>query len=271
MKQALIIAVAPNGARKTKQELPQIPLSAGEIAQTTRECRDAGASMIHLHVRDANGQHSLDVSLYQQAIDEINRITDASIFIQVTSEAVGIYSPEQQFDMIHKLKPPAVSIGLREIKRLGRSKIRQNFEFMRANNILPQLILYSENDLILYKKWLKEQTLPGKSYPILLVIGKKQPEGNLEYGNLTQNLVDNLETKNWMVCGFGQNEFKTAVKAAELGGNIRLGFENNHLLENQIKANSNAELIQQMVDHLKKKEIYTRNYNETLDLMRPDW
>ncbi len=86
-----LIAVAPNGARKLKTDHPQIPLNAEELSETAKNCFAAGASMIHLHVRDENNRHSLAVDAYKEAIKEIQK-AEPNIFIQVTSEAVGIYS-----------------------------------------------------------------------------------------------------------------------------------------------------------------------------------
>ena len=54
------MTVAPNGGRKTKADHPALPLSADELARTAAECLERGASMIHLHVRDADGKHILD-------------------------------------------------------------------------------------------------------------------------------------------------------------------------------------------------------------------
>ena len=70
-EQALMLAVAPNGARKTREDHPALPLSPAELADTSAACRDAGACMIHLHVRDAQQQHSLDPELYRVAIAAI--------------------------------------------------------------------------------------------------------------------------------------------------------------------------------------------------------
>ncbi len=63
-----ILAVAPNGARRTNTDHPALPMTADEIARTAAECREAGAAMIRLHVRDRNGDHSLDADLYRDAI-----------------------------------------------------------------------------------------------------------------------------------------------------------------------------------------------------------
>ena len=61
----IAIAVAPNGGRKTKADHPALPLTPAELAATAAECLEAGAAMIHVHVRDANGRHLLDADAYR--------------------------------------------------------------------------------------------------------------------------------------------------------------------------------------------------------------
>ena len=200
----LLLAVAPNGARKSKADHPQIPLNAEEIAITAKDCLAAGASMTYIHVRNPDGSHSLSVDHYAEAIAEIKRVTKDGIFIQVTSEAVYIYKAEQQFEMIYKLRPNAVSIGLREIIQLEETVINQHFLAMREAHINPQLILYNEADLTLYKEWLERKVIPGKAYPFLLVIGKKMPEPGFNDEFLRPDFIQDLPASSWMICAFGK-------------------------------------------------------------------
>lgn len=268
----ILLAVAPNGARKTKNDNPSIPLNSTEIAQTAKDCLSAGASMMHLHVRKPeDNSHSLSVYLYQQAIAAIDKNCNRTMFVQVTSEAVGIYSPEEQFEMIHTLKPKAVSIGLREIKSLAENVIFEHFSRMRESNIHPQIILYNEYDLKNYHDWLSRKVLPGKSYPILLVIGKPTPEGSFENSFLIESNIKQLKASSWMICAFGENEFDAAKLAAGLGGHIRIGFENNSILADGTEAEDNAALIHQIAQHLKDKNIPLASYTDAIEIMKPDW
>lgn len=272
----IVIAVAPNGARKTKADHPNIPLNAEELAQTANDCLIAGASMIHLHVRNPDdNSHSLSVALYQKAIAAIKESRGQSdhdqIFIQVTSEAVGIYSPEQQFEMIHTLKPKAVSIGLREIRSLDENNIHQHFIKMREANTHPQIILYNEYDLDAYHDWLNRNVLPGDSYPILLVIGKPTPEGSFENNFLTANNINKLKASSWMICAFGANELAAAKLAISLGGHVRVGFENNSVLEDGTEAEDNSALIKQINDHLQANKLNNSNCIQTQKMMTPNW
>ncbi|MEH6455062.1 MAG: 3-keto-5-aminohexanoate cleavage protein [Cocleimonas sp.] len=268
----ILVAVAPNGARKTKSDHPMIPLSSAETAQTANDCMTVGASMIHLHVRNPDdNSHSLSAELYQKAIDAIDSSCQQQMFVQVTSEAVGIYTPDEQFEMIHLLKPGAVSIGLREIKSLDENVIHEHFIKMKAANIHPQIILYNEYDLNNYHDWLARKVLPGNTYPILLVIGKPTPEGSFENSYLNDENVKNLQASSWMICAFGENEFSAAKLAASLGGHIRIGFENNSVLADGSEAEDNASLINQIAQHLKNNNLHSANFAEAADIMRPDW
>ncbi len=268
----ILLAVAPNGARKTKVDHPNIPLNSEEIAQTANDCLTVGAGMMHLHVRNPeDNSHSLSVDLYQQAITAIDLACKQQLFVQVTSEAVGIYSPEQQFEMIHALKPSAVSIGLREIKSLDERVIYEHFIKMKAENIHPQIILYNEYDLNEYHDWLARKVLPGNAYPILLVIGKPTPEGSFENSYLNVVNVKKLQASSWMICAFGENEFAAAKLAASLGGHIRIGFENNSVLADGSDAEDNAALINQIAQHLKNNNLQSANLAQTIEIMRPDW
>ena len=67
---------APNGARRTRDEHPAVPLTAGELADCAADLLDAGVSVLHLHVRDTDGGHTLDVDRYRAAIDAVRRYPD---------------------------------------------------------------------------------------------------------------------------------------------------------------------------------------------------
>jgi 3-keto-5-aminohexanoate cleavage enzyme len=87
----LVVAVAPNGARRTKVDHPLLPLTPAEIAREAELCAAAGASVLHLHVRAADGRHTLDPDLYRSAVEAVRRTIGDRMVIQITTEAVGRY------------------------------------------------------------------------------------------------------------------------------------------------------------------------------------
>jgi uncharacterized protein (DUF849 family) len=80
------LAVAPNGGRRGKSDHPALPITPAEVARTAAQCAEAGAAMIHLHVRDRYGRHVLDADAYRAATDAIHREAGSEIVVQITSE-----------------------------------------------------------------------------------------------------------------------------------------------------------------------------------------
>ena len=83
------LMVAPNGARRTKQDHPAIPVTLEETFATAQKCYAAGAESIHFHLRDADQQHLLDAGLYKEGLAELHRLLP-EMHLQITTEAVGL-------------------------------------------------------------------------------------------------------------------------------------------------------------------------------------
>ncbi len=113
----MAIAVAPNGGRRTQADHPALPLTPAELARVAAECRDAGAAMIHTHVRDRDGDHLLDAEAYRAAIAAIRAEVGDDLVLQITSESLGRYRPEEQMAVVRATRPEAVSLALRELPR----------------------------------------------------------------------------------------------------------------------------------------------------------
>ncbi|MFT6672846.1 MAG: hypothetical protein ACJAVZ_004336, partial [Afipia broomeae] len=96
----LTIMVAPNGARKGHAEHPNLPLTTEAIAADALACKSAGAQAIHMHVRDADGRHTLDAARYLAATEAVRELTGPEFVVQITTEAVGIFSPDEQIAVV---------------------------------------------------------------------------------------------------------------------------------------------------------------------------
>ncbi|MHA1571267.1 MAG: 3-keto-5-aminohexanoate cleavage protein, partial [Alphaproteobacteria bacterium] len=110
-----LLMVAPNGARRGKVDHPALPITAGELAADAALCREAGAGAIHLHVRGDDGGHILDAERYREAMAEVNGATGGDLVIQITTESVGLYQPEQQMALVREVRPEFVSLAIREL------------------------------------------------------------------------------------------------------------------------------------------------------------
>lgn len=224
-----MIAVAPNGARKTQAEHPKLPISPKELASTARACLEAGVCMIHLHVRDANNGHTLNADRYRQAIAAIRKEVGDELIIQITTEAVGIYQPAQQIQAVKDVRPEAVSLAIKEFIPPGADE-REGAEFFAwlfRERISPQYILYSSDDIRQFNDLLSRGLIPGDAVSVLLVLGRYTENQQSNVDELLP-LVKEVNPKNsWWLCAFGATEALCMRSAARLGGHCRVGFENN--------------------------------------------
>ncbi|MDX1380592.1 MAG: 3-keto-5-aminohexanoate cleavage protein, partial [Xanthomonadales bacterium] len=113
MSEPLVVICAPNGARMGRDRHPAVPLTPAELAEAARALVDAGVSVLHLHVRDAHGRHSLAVADYRAALTAIRAAVGKALVLQVTTEAAGRYSRAEQMALVSALRPEAVSLALR--------------------------------------------------------------------------------------------------------------------------------------------------------------
>lgn len=240
------IVVAPNGGRRTKADHPAIPLTAAELAETAASCLDAGASMIHVHVRDRDGGHLLDANAYREAIVSIRSKVGDGLVIQITSEALGIYSPAEQMAVVKQVKPEAVSLALRELvpDATGDADFANFLRWMKTENVFPQIILYDPAEATRLADMQRRGMIPWTDVPVLFVLGRYTQGQTSQPGDLLPFLTpDQPRFANWSVCAFGRHEAACVTAGALLGGHVRVGFENNLYLPDGKTAGSNANLV----------------------------
>lgn len=241
----LFLAVAPNGARKTKADHPALPITPDELAATARSCVDAGAAMIHLHVRDETGAHSLDTGRYREATAAVRECCGDSIVIQVTTEAVGRYSPDEQMDCVRALEPEAASFAVRELipDAASEAQAKTFFAWVQDAGVQAQFILYSPEDVERFEALVARGVLPAGRQHLLFVLGRYTKDQTSEPHELLPFIQANRRGHPWAVCAFGPKEAACALTAAALGGHARVGFENNLFLPDGQVAPDNAALV----------------------------
>ncbi len=240
-----LIAVAPTGARRSRADHPRLPLTIAEIAAEAGRCLDAGAAMLHLHVRDAAGGHSLDAGLYREAIAAVHERAGDALLIQVTTEAAGRYTPDEQAGLIEDLRPEAVSLALRELLSDGdEGRLRRLFAFMDGAGVWPQIILYDAADVARLLALIESGSLPLLKPSVLFVLGRYAADQQSSPGDLHAFLAAMAERAwFWQVCAFGRREHDCMIEAIARGGHVRVGFENNLHLPSGEMAESNADLV----------------------------
>lgn len=249
----LILANAPNGASRTKADHPALPMTADEIGETAARILDAGAAMIHVHVRDAQGRHLLDAAAYRDATAAIRQRVGRKLVVQVTTEAGGRYHPPEQMAVIRALKPEAVSVALRELfaEQALEREAAAFLGWLRAERTMLQMILYSADEVHRYAALKARGVIPaGNDVPLFVLgrytAGQVSTPADLDPFLAAADAIGLADP--WSMCAFGRHENACAAYTAGKGGHVRVGFENNLVLPDGATAPDNAALVRLAAD-----------------------
>jgi uncharacterized protein (DUF849 family) len=252
----MVVAIAPNGARRNKADHPAVPLTHAELARDAAACHERGATLLHLHVRDGAGRHSLDADLYRDAIQAIRREAGPELIIQITTEAIGRFTPREQMAAVRAIAPEAVSLAIRELvpDPTAETTAAGFLEECVHQGRLMQYILYSPEDLVRLAGLVARGVVPEENASVLFVLGRYPSREATRAADLEAFLraqaAHGAGSAPWFVCAFGSAERACALAAAGRGGHARVGFENNVLLADGRVAPGNAGLVVELVEAL---------------------
>lgn len=246
----LAIAVAPNGATRSKKDHPRLPMTRHELVDAAVACRDAGAVMFHLHVRDHDGLHLLDEHAYRSAINAIAQAVGSAMVIQITTESAGRYRREQQMAVLRAVVPEAASLALREFvpDASAEREAADLFSWLRARRIMTQMILYSSDELLRFEDLKRRGVFGPGPESLMFVLGRYKERQESDPRDLLAFVSAHRGSAVWSSCAFGSAENACAMVTAALGGHVRVGFENNLWLPDGTLAPDNSTLVRMAVE-----------------------
>jgi len=244
----MVITAAMVGAETTRAQTPHLPITAEEIAEDAARCREAGAAMVHLHVRTAEGKPSQDAELFRAAIRAIRARTD--VLIQTsTGGAVGMTVDERcgpltltgadRPDMA-TLTTGTVNFG-EEVFWNPRPLVRDIAKRIRALGLRPELECFDVGMIDEARYLAKEGLvdLPAHFDFVLGVPGTLQARPEV----LDFMIASLPEGSTWTVAGVGRFQLPFVEEAAKRGGNARVGLEDNIYVSKGVLAKGNWELV----------------------------
>jgi len=246
----LIITAAICGAEVRKQDNKNLPVTPEELALAAKEAEDAGASIIHLHVRDRQGLPTQDVEIFRETIDLMKRAGVRAIIQPSTGGAVGMTSEERLQPVT--LKPEMASLDCGSIS-FGEEDVFINtpvimMEFaakMKELGILPELECFDTGHISNALALCNSDAAPRhKHFNFVLGMAGGMPA---DIRNL-KLMVDSIPPDaTWTVSGIGRHQLTMVYHAIPMGGHIRVGFEDNIYYSRGLLAESNAQLVQRVV------------------------
>lgn len=247
----LIITASICGAEVTKQQNPAVPYTAAEIGAEAKSAWQAGASIIHLHVREDDGRPTQNAERFQACMDEIYRHCPRTLIVQPsTGGATGMSNTERLQPLA--LHPEMASLdcgtcnfGGDDIFINTESTIKEFALGMREHNVKPEIEVFDKGMIDMALRLAKQGYLSGPLH-FNLVLGV-----NGGISGEPRDLLFMAESlprdASYTVTGIGRNAFSLAAMAIIMGGHVRVGFEDTVYLAKGIKAKSNGELVEKVV------------------------
>lgn len=266
MTSKVILTCAVTGAGEIKS--PHVPVTPEQIASSAIRAADAGASIVHLHVRDPEtGAPSMELALYEEVVERI-RASHSNVVLNLTGGAgarfnpdtydsaaphqgTTITTPDMRMEHILKLKPEIATIDVATIN-MGENAIvntpahlRQMADMIRAATAKPEIEIFDIGGIRLAERMIKD----GYFDPVPLfqiVLGVPWTAG--ASAETLQFMVRQLpDPCHWAAFGISRFEFPMLAQALILGGHIRVGLEDNIYLSDGVLVEENAQLVERAV------------------------
>ncbi len=256
----LILTAAIVGAEVTRTDTPHLPITPGEIADEAARCRDAGASVIHLHVRTPDGKPSQSSDLFRAAIEAIRKKTDVVVQTS-TGGAVGMSVDERAGPLACKPEMATLNCGTLnfgdEVFENPRPLIRKLAARIAEAGSVAELECYEAGHVDEALSLLKEGAIktPLHFQFVLGVTG-----GIAAREDVLRFLVSLVpDGATWGVAAVGRHQRPMTELAMTLGGHARVGLEDNIYLEKGVLAEGSAPLVARAAAYAKEigREVVT--------------
>lgn len=246
----LIITAAICGAEVTKEHNPAIPYTKEEIANEAYSAYMAGASIIHLHVRNDDGTPTQKMERYKECIEAIREKCPDVIIQPSTGGSVGMTSAERLepidlYPEMATLDCGTLNFGGDEIFINTENMIKEFGQKMIKNDVKPEVEVFDKSMIDMALRLAKKGYIKEPIH-FSFVMGVN--------GGISGTLRDFLFLKEslpkeatFSVAGIGKYEFTLAAASIIEGGHVRVGFEDNIYVEKGRLAKNNGELVEKVV------------------------
>lgn len=244
----LLITVAPTGAETAKADCPQLPTTPEDLARTALECREAGAAMIHIHVRDHEHRPTLDGGLLKEWVAAVRDATD--LVVQLSTGG-SVHDPLEDRLKVLDAEPDSCSLTMGSTN-FGDDVFMNPWPFVvelyqlsQERGVVPEFELFDLGQVHALRRLLNRYGVPhGGRVHCDLVMGV--PGGMDGTADALVASVAALppETTSWGATGIGRSTLAVALAALSKGGHLRVGMEDVLTLAKGVPVERNAQLVE---------------------------
>jgi uncharacterized protein (DUF849 family) len=263
-----VISCALTGNLVTPEQHPALPVTPKQIAQAALDARAAGAAIVHIHVRDPEtGRPSMRLDLYREVVERI-RDSGSDLIINLTTGEGGRFAPSEdeprvagpgttlvhplvRVEHIVALRPDICSLDFntmnsgRQVVMNTPGNVRKMAEAIVGAGVKPELEVFDTGDIHLANDLITEGLLPGKPFFQIVTGVKYGCSATVETLAYMKSLLP--ADVIWSAFGIGAREYPMLAAAFLLGGQVRVGMEDNIYIRRGQLTRDNAELVEQAV------------------------
>jgi 3-keto-5-aminohexanoate cleavage enzyme len=241
-----LLTVAPTGAESAKADVPALPVTLDELVRTARDCEALGAAVVHVHIRDADAQPTLDLGLLRETVAALRENTD--MIVQLSTGG-AVTDPEEDRLRVLEADPDAASCTMGTVN-FGRDVFLNRWDFivelhqrMRDREIVPEYEIFDLGQLTTLQRLLDRHGLPyGGHVHCDLVMGV--PGGMPGTAQALVAAVQALpEGATFSATGVGRSTLPVMLAALSAGGHLRVGMEDTLTYAKDEPVRDNAQLV----------------------------
>ena len=242
-----LITVAPTGAESSKADVPQLPTTLEELVETAVRCEAAGASMIHLHIRDAAHAPTLDAGRLRAAVEAIREATD--LVVQLSTGG-SVHDPLDQRLTVLDAEPDSCSLTC-GTTNFGDDVFLNPWPFMVQlyrqsieREVVPEFELFDLGHVAALRRLLDQEGLPfGGRVHVDFVTGVPGGMPGTPAALLAAVALLPPQVTSWSATGIGRSHLPIAATALAAGGHLRVGMEDNLVYARGQAVQHNDELV----------------------------
>lgn len=246
-----IITVATTGAWPTKSNTPNVPISPAEIAEEIYNCWKAGAAVAHIHVRDDEERPTMDFAKFEETVRLIRERKDCDIIINLTTSGGVNLKEEDRLRPFYELKPEMASFDCGTMNWQHNAVFENHPLFleklgtmMKEVNVKPEIEVFDPGMLYEAQYYIKKGILNAPCHFQLcmgVAGGITATTKNLVF---MKGILDEIAPgSTWSAFGVGKGALEIMYAAIAMGGNIRVGMEDNVLYRKGQIADNNMEFV----------------------------
>ena len=270
LKNKVIITAAVTGARPKKENNPNVPMTPQEIADDVYACWKAGAAVAHLHMRDDEGNGTMDTAKFEETVNLIHtKYPDCDIVLNLTTSGDIHADDEIRVAHVKKLKPEMASYDCGSMNWLNSGLFLNTPKFLTDCGLLfqelgvkPEIEAFDPGMIGNAAYYIKKGVLKTPVHFQFCMGCANGITGSMKNLIFMKETADELVGKGnytWSCFGVGHSAMEMLYGAVALGGNIRVGMEDNVMYAKGQLAESNVQFIERAVRVIKEygKEVAT--------------